>query len=254
MRQGRATFWHARRLQKIVFTLRAIAQQQFPWRAGRACSSSKGRTSVVPDRCGNIVASVREPLRHVSARLGWQGTTSRRQRGFVQTGRGINPMMRKPSCFSSSSPVGVVARTGRQGTMKPEALRPRPAGARQLVAIKQRSMGAPGRSAGQEGESTRSGLCLQRQGTQESGGARRDPGALCRPMAALPCYLSSARATPWRRAGRRLEVSSGRLIIRAWPELTRSRTPLPGPRGPTAPRASIFKDVMPSGPRSLEPR
>ena len=43
--------------------------------------------------------------------------------------------------------------------------------------------------------------------------------------------FSSARATPWRRAGRRLEVSSGRLPIRAWPELTRSRTPLPGPRG-----------------------
>ena len=50
---------------------------------------------------------------------------------------------------------------------------------------------------------------------------------------ALPCYFSSARATPWRRAGRRLEVSSGRLIIRAWPELRRSRTPLPGPRGVT---------------------
>jgi transposase-like protein len=32
------------------------------------------------------------------------------------------------------------------------------------------------------------------------------------------CYFSSARATSWRRAGRRLEASSGRLIIRAWPD------------------------------------
>src|SRR5215203_2432855 len=59
--------------------------------------------------------------------------------------------------------------------------------------------GAPGRSAGQEGESTRSGLCLQRQGTQESGDARRDPGraglrALRRPMAAARTRQGSARA------------------------------------------------------------
>ena len=68
-----------------------------------------------------------------------------------------------------------------------------------LVAIKKRSMELQAGQPAREGQSTRSGLCLQRQGTQESGDARRDPGraglrALRRPMAAARTRQGSARA------------------------------------------------------------